>query len=144
MAEDLRSDFYQEWSRHVTIPYLVLAEQDAWEDEASFRARILESEQRDLISKLTQPPTPTRSSDFDPDMDSDEDDLRRHHRVELLTPSSSRAQSPKKPVENQVMDFGTMAILLVFIVVLLHGLWTHWDEAKRRGRCSCVDLPILD
>jgi hypothetical protein len=42
--------------------------------------------------------------------------------------------------EEANMALGTKIMLLVLIDVILQGIWTHWNDTERIGRCDCADL----
>jgi hypothetical protein len=54
----------------------------------------------------------------------------------------NRTGSTTEYVEDEEanMALGTKIMLLVLIDVILQGIWTHWNDAERIGRCDCADL----
>jgi hypothetical protein len=60
----------------------------------------------------------------------------------------SRARSDQEEgFDNECVEYeetdralGTHIMLLVLIAVILQGVWTHWNDTKRMGRCDCADL----
>jgi hypothetical protein len=171
-SKDLVKDFGPEWSRDLAKPlradpYLVILEQEAWNDavddqdsteedeeesddggdgnEGKHGLRTPDSEStsmKDAYGYLTPPPTP------------DKNDLARRLRTiqlkdapksvyqELLIGARKEEKAEEIIVleaENKEMAFGTKVLLFVMIAVLLHGFWTHWNDADERNRCACAE-----
>jgi len=149
-----------------TNPYLVTLEQEAWNDAVDGYSDTEEEEEEDedgLLTSaqsgvgtpakerveeenygyLTPPPTPdrhelTQRCGTIQHLDAPES----RYQEWLMKASKSEEEREVETVEEkevEEMAFGTKVMLFVMIAVLLHGLWTHWDEAERRGRCGCAD-----
>jgi hypothetical protein len=173
-SKDLVKDFGPEWSRDLAKPlradpYLVILEQEAWndavddqdsteedeeetgdeeidyEEEEVHRLRTPDSEStsmKDAHGYLTPPSTPHKH-----------ELARRLRTIQLLDAPESvyqelligaRKEEKAEEIivleaENKEMAFGTKVLLFVMMAVLLHGFWTHWNEADERNRCACAE-----
>jgi len=148
-------------------PYLVTLEQEAWNDAVDGHSDTEDEDEEDEDGLLTPDEfgigTPVKETEEEksygystPPPTPDKDELTRRLRtIQLLDAPDSRYQtwlikaskSEEKcevgiaeEKEEEEMSFSTKIMLFVMIAVLLHGSWTHWDEAEKRGQCRCADF----
>ncbi|KAF1829257.1 hypothetical protein BDW02DRAFT_177469 [Decorospora gaudefroyi] len=146
----LESDFGPEWSDHLrtTIPSnpdLAILEQEAWKDQAQLHDRAqTEPTPVDLWVLLKQ-----RYEESD-DEETDEGDTytsssdggyEEKHGALVTYEAGCYGKGEVLRVvdlDRYALDLATMVVWCVFVAVLLHGIWVHWEELRMwRGGCEC-------
>jgi hypothetical protein len=143
---DLKKDFRPEWSKPFNTPgcadpYVVSAEKEAWVDETGTCTP--PAEDKHIVNGyLTPSITPEKKA---------EEERRRLRRLDLLLSTNSFDQywcvdaglndeevPLLEPELKEEMCFSTKVVLFVMIAVIVHGMWTHWEESEKCARCQCV------
>jgi hypothetical protein len=82
---------------------------------------------------LIPPETPGEEED-DKEYDSAEWALIKY---EYDYQSFERAKAHQLRTNLEAQNFAMKMVLYVLLAVLLHGIWTHWNESEKRGMCDC-------
>ena len=147
----LERDFGPEWSDRLrtTIPpnsELMIVEQEAWKDQAHWRDNDSGTPRPvDPWRLITPPGTPRKGYN---DRREDIDDgfvLEQEHdaaswalvKYDYNYEAFERVKAHQLRCSLETQSFAKKIVWYVFFAVLLHGIWTHWNESEKRGTCDC-------
>jgi hypothetical protein len=147
---NLEKDFGPEWSNHlrstiVSTLELIIVEQEAWKDQAHLRDNTLADPRPvDPWRCLTPPGTPLGEEDEKGENIDDAVVLEEEHdpaewaliKYEYDYQRFERAKAHQLRTSLDTQNFAMKIVLYVLLAVLLHGIWTHWNESEKHGTCD--------
>jgi len=147
----LERDFGPEWSDrlHTTIPSnseLMIVEQEAWKDQAHWRDNDSAAPRPvDPWRLITPPGTPEKEEEYLRAVAEDGFTLEQKYdatswalvKYDYNFEVFERVKAHRSRCSLETQNFTKKIVCYVFLAVLLHGIWTHWNESEKRGTCDC-------
>ena len=147
----LERDFGPEWSDRLrtSIPSnseLMSVEQEAWKDQAHMRDdNLADPRPVDPWRLLTPPGTPGKEERDLREVADDGFTLEKEYdptqwalvKYDYNFDAFERVKAHQLRCSLETQSFAKKTVWYVFLAVLLHGIWTHWNESEKRGMCDC-------
>jgi len=147
----LERDFGPEWSDRLRTTIasnseLMIVEQEAWKDQAHWRnTDSVTPRPVDPWRLITPPGTPRkgyddRREDIDAGFVLDQEYNPTRWalvKYDYNFDAFERVKAHQLRCSLETQSFAKKTVWYVFLAVLLHGIWTHWNESEKRGMCDC-------